>query len=108
MNPGALDRQISLFAPVQTTDAVSGGAVTTFRNAGVIWGKRVDQGGREYRALGALNAETTAVFTIRYHPEITTRWRMTSEGYDYDITDIGETGNKRRELLAVQAKIRLP
>jgi hypothetical protein len=107
MNPGKLDRAIEILEPVIKISGDSGGASEDFRAVAQIWGARSDQVGREYRAAGALNADITATFTIRYREGLTTRHRLRCEGKDYDILEIGETG-ARRTFFLVQTKARLP
>ena len=105
MNPGKLDRRVEILAPLVTASKAGGGAEQSFSVAATVWGARADQGGREYREFGALNAEATSVFTLRWREGLTTRNRLCCEGKEYDIRNISETGG-RHVFLLVQAQVR--
>jgi SPP1 family predicted phage head-tail adaptor len=104
MNPGRLDRRITIQAPVQARDA-SGGVVTTWLDAATVSAQRIDQGGREFRSAGSLLSETTAIFEIRYFRGITTAHRVKESETVYDVLAVGEIG--RREGMRLQAKVRV-
>jgi len=105
MNPGKLDRRVEILAPLVTASTAGGGAEQAFVTEATGGGARADQGGREYNAFGALNAESTSVFTLRWREGMTTRNRLRCEGIEYDIRNISETGG-RHVFLLVQAQAR--
>jgi SPP1 family predicted phage head-tail adaptor len=108
MNPGKLDRRIEIHGPTVSVSAESGGAEERFALVATVWAAKADAGGREYRAAGALNAEASTLFTIRFRADITPRHRIVCEGQTYDILGIGEASGARRAFLNVQARVRLP
>jgi SPP1 family predicted phage head-tail adaptor len=104
MNPGALDRQITLQAKVATRDSF-GGAAERWIDRGDVWAQRLDQGGGEFRRAGVVNSEVTTIFRLRYNPNLTPAMRILHEGALFDIVSINE-GEGRRMWTIVQAKAR--
>ena len=98
MNPGSLDRRITLEAPV-TTRGESGGVMVNFTAGLTRWAQKLESTGREFRAVGAVHAETTIAFRIRYVTGLTTQHRLTYEGRFYDILQINEEGRKTFQLI---------
>jgi SPP1 family predicted phage head-tail adaptor len=84
MNPGKLDRLITIQALTESRDA-GGGIVQTYTTEAQVWAARADAGGREFRSFGQLSAEVNAVFTIRAYSGLTTKHRIVDSGYRYDI-----------------------
>ena len=103
VNPGRLDRLVTLLAPSPTRDA-SGSIADEFRAAATVFAEMVEQGGREFRAAGNLNAETTAIFTLRWRADINPGWRIACGGKEWEVLAVSEVG--RREFLRVQARSR--
>lgn len=103
MNSGKLDRRVDLLAPSPVRDA-SGSVADEWRTAATVWAEKVEQGGREFRAAGALNAETTALFTLRWRADVNPGWRVSMDGREWEILAVSEIG--RREFMRVQARAR--
>ena len=99
-----LDRRMEIQIAADTVDA-AGAPVVTYSTLATVWCSRVHMGGREFRAAGAVNAETTDIFIIRYRADVTTKHRLVFEAVNYDILDVGE-GQGRRQLTQIQAKAR--
>lgn len=99
MNIGSMDRRIKLQRATINRDANSS-AVTTWADLASVWANKADQGGREFRAAGALLSETTTVFRIRYFSGLTSADRVEYGGIKYDILSIGEIG--RRDGMTLQ------
>lgn len=85
MNPGKLDRIVTVQRLTETRDA-AGGIVSTWTDiAPKIYAQRVDRGGREFRSSAAMNAEVTSIFTIRSYTGLTTKHRFVDAGITYDV-----------------------
>lgn len=101
MNPGLLDRLITIKIPLTTRG--SAGGLTPGSSLDVeVWARKEDRGGMSSRAAGMLLAETTTLFTIRWRSDITEACELECEGRRYDIVSLAEQG--RRELLLIQAR----
>jgi SPP1 family predicted phage head-tail adaptor len=101
MNPGKLDRLVTVQALTESRDT-GGGIVSTYTTEAQVWAKRDDIGGREFRSFGQLAAEVTAVFTIRAYPGLTTKHRFIDGGYRYDLVAVQP--DNRSGYQTVQAK----
>lgn len=101
INAGKLDRRITLQTATQTRGA-AGGFTSSWVDTATVWAEYMPQGGREFRAAGALHAETSVLFRIRYRAATTADMRISFGGALYDIISIAEEG--RREALLIQAK----
>jgi SPP1 family predicted phage head-tail adaptor len=97
MNPGNLDRQVTIQSAATTRDA-SGGVVLTWSDVVTVWGHKAEQGGREFRSAGTVHAEATVLITIRYYAPLTTDHRLTVEGRTLDILAINEIGRRTHQL----------
>jgi SPP1 family predicted phage head-tail adaptor len=105
LNAGLLDRSIVIQTRADTRDA-NGGITTTWSTFATVWARRADQGGREFRSAGILNAEITTLWTIRYIDGLTAKHRITYGSGVWDILSIGELGNRRQYLqLATKAAV---
>lgn len=98
MNPGKLDRKITLQS-LTVTRGAAGGAVNSFVDFATRSAEKVDTAGREFRAAGSLRAETTAVFRIRYLAGLTTRHQLVYESRAHDILEIKEEGRRVSQLI---------
>lgn len=98
MNPGKLDRRITIQART-TTRGASGGVVVSFADDATVWAQKVDSNGREMQAAGALRAEAELVLRIRYRSTLTTQHRIYYGGQYYDILQINEEGRRASQLL---------
>lgn len=101
MNPGKLDRRLTIQARTLTRDA-AGGAVPSYADVDTVWAQKVETTGRESRIANQLRADTTIVFRIRYYADLTEQHRLLFEGRYYDVTQINE--ENRRETQLVQAR----
>lgn len=106
MNPGQLDRLITVQALTETRDA-GGGVVSAWTSLSPkIWAKRVDRGGREFRTSAALTAEVTSMFTLYTYPGLTTKHRFLDDGVTYDLVAVPQAS--RTGMIEVQAKATNP
>lgn len=102
MNPGQLDRLITVQSLAETRDS-GGGVVSTYTSLPTqIWARRVDRGGREFRTSSALNAEVTSIFTIRSYTGLTTKHRFIDAGITFDLVYVQPP--QRSGFQEIQAK----
>jgi SPP1 family predicted phage head-tail adaptor len=102
MNPGKLDRRVQLQSKTVTKDT-AGAPVETWTTFATVWAAKAEQGSREFKAFGQVQAECTALFTARYLSIITAEHRIVCDGRIFEITGTPlEQG--RRELLVLPAK----
>lgn len=104
MDAGKLDREITLQAPPGTDQRDAAGqpadAYTTVAK-GLGANKRPLTGSEKFAAAQTLAAEK-AVWTIRWYPGVTAKWRILDEDErPWDILSIEEIG--RRQFLAITA-----
>lgn len=98
MNPGKMDRRVSIQA-LTVTRGAAGGAVETYSLLDTVWAERIEEGAREFRSGGALHAEATTLFRIRYRSDVTTKHRLVSGGRFFDILAATEEGRSKTVLL---------
>lgn len=84
MNPGRLDRYVSLRRLDTTLDAI-GGVVEAWTHVAWVWAEKLPEKGREFIAAQARVAEASAVFRIRYRSDIAETWRIFCEEVGYQV-----------------------
>lgn len=84
MNPGLLDRYVSLRRIDTTIDAI-GGVVQSWAHAAFVWGRMLPANGREFVAAQARVAEAAGVMRIRYQSDVRETWRIFCEGVTYEV-----------------------
>lgn len=84
MNPGLLDRYVSLRRLDTTLDAI-GGAVQSWTHSAYVWGRMLPGNGREFVAAQSRVAEAAGVMRIRYRSDIRETWRVFCEGVGYEV-----------------------
>jgi SPP1 family predicted phage head-tail adaptor len=75
INPGALNRWLTLEAPVEADDG-SGGVTRNYEAAATLWASIEPVAARETVAAGALCANVTHRIRIRFSSDITLRHRF--------------------------------
>lgn len=98
MNAGALNREISIQSKAIIYDS-SGFGTETYTTIKKVWAEIITTGGREYYAAQRLNAETTAVFRVRYTPAINGTMRIIYGTRTFEIIGLNDVNGKRVELL---------
>ena len=98
-NPGKLDRRISIQART-VVRGVAGGAGETYALLDTVWAQKIEEGTREFRAVGATHAEATRAFRIRYRSDVTPQHRVVFGGVFHDILGTTEEGRSEFLLLA--------
>lgn len=102
MEAGKLNRLITLQKRSITRDSIGNG-VETWADHSTRWAEVITTGGSEFYAAQRLNAETTAVFKIRYTAAINTLMRIKFGSDLFDILNIADPDGKR-VFLNVSAK----
>nr|DAL96910.1 MAG TPA: Putative head tail adaptor [Caudoviricetes sp.] len=97
MNPGDLDKRITLQKCITTTNE-SGFEVETWEDYKTIWAAVSNLHGREYFAAAAVQAENTVKFTIRYLQGLDTTMRILFQGKQYNITSIDNIKYQNRYI----------
>ncbi len=101
MNPGKLDKRVTIQAPATGQDAY-GQPLTGWTNVvtdgdGKVWASIADLTGREYLAAAAVQASAQSKITIRYRAGIVAAMRIL---YGADIYNIEAVlGQDKRQLL---------
>lgn len=101
MNPGKLDRRITIQAPTFTRDAL-GGANTTYSDYRTVWAQKQDVGGTEVASGEALRSSATTIFTVYFINELTTAHRILYGGIAHNILAIRELGRREYQEITCQ------
>lgn len=102
INPGRLDRRLTLLSPLETRDA-GGGVLTAWVNVATVWAQFLPQSGREIQQAGQLIALGAATFRLRYRA-ISAAWRVMLGDAVYElIAPPVEVG--RREYVDLVARV---
>jgi SPP1 family predicted phage head-tail adaptor len=75
VDPGTLNRRLTLEAPVESADG-SGGVARSFSAVATLWGSVEPVSARGSVEAGALGANVTHRIRLRYNPDITLRHRF--------------------------------
>lgn len=93
LDPGLLDRRVTLQYSVPTRDA-AGGTVADWYDAATVWaGKRPEGGGRLF-AAEAKHYDATLVYRIRHRPDIGAGYRLIHGDDTYEIVAVAELGRR--------------
>lgn len=103
MNPGLLDRQVTLRAR-SVSNGVSGQPTESWSNLATVWARKLDISGSERNDQGQEVAKGHTLFIIRYRSDVNTTNRVSYGGVEYDITFIKEMG--RQVLLELTTEVR--
>lgn len=103
MNPGKMDRRLTVQVRTMTKDA-AGGRVETWADAFDCWGEVVRHTAREGIAADADRAQEERQFRIRYKSGIASgTHRVLYQLQFFDITGITEEGRRDRLLLTCRS-----
>lgn len=99
MRAGELNRRIVIQIPKVTRDDY-GDTNETWEDFATVWAEIITSGGREFYAAQKQNAETSAVFRIRYREGLNTRMRIKYGHRVFEILPpINDVEGKHKELL---------
>jgi SPP1 family predicted phage head-tail adaptor len=102
MRAGELNRRITLQIETITYDTVNE-PIETWTDFATVWASIITTGGREFYAAQKLNAETSAVFKIRYNPMVNPRMRISWGNRIFEIISVNDV-DARHEELQISAK----
>tara|TARA_B100000780_G_C20906189_1_gene360688 strand:- start:43 stop:357 length:315 start_codon:yes stop_codon:yes gene_type:complete len=95
MNPGKLDRKITLQNRTVGSTNAFGEPVVTFPTLSVVYASIDDRGGKEKEEAEKDTAIGKAVFIIRFRTDVSTTTQISYNSEIYDIRAINEHGRKR-------------
>jgi len=72
--------------------------IETWADAASVWAKIVNTGGKEFYAAQKKNAETEAVFKVRYTKRVNERMQIKYGNRTYEILSINDVGENHVEL----------
>lgn len=101
MNPGKLDRLITLLRPIKSRDT-SGSEVINFTGAGTDWANMRPVSVRDQvAAAGQQIPVAETIWRIRYRSDIAADWRIRYDGRDYALAGppFESFGEPRRSYL---------
>lgn len=101
IDPGRLDRRVSLQMPLRTRDA-AGGAITAWVDAGSVWASKLPVGGGRMYAAEAKHFESSLVYRIRARPDVVAGWRLVHGDDVFEIVNVEEQGRDHYIDLALR------
>lgn len=103
MEPGRLDRRITILQRNTATDAWNQNT-DTYQSLVEVWAEVRDPGAREREEQDQRVTVRGKIFTIRHRSDVTTLHRISYDGDTYMITGLAEIG--RKEGLRITAEAR--
>lgn len=94
INPGDLDRRLTLDAPVETDDG-AGGVSTTYQSVALVWAQVVPLTARAECVADSPSAALRYAIVIRYRNDITTRHRFQDGGRIYQVLTVQPATDRR-------------
>ena len=94
MQIGKLDRRITIQREMVVGDDGYGNEIVDWGDVATVWARVIQQTGREFFALAAIQAETRVVFHLRFIEGMTTEDRVDYEGQLHDIHEVRELGRR--------------
>ena len=110
IDPGRLDRQITIQEDVGTQDA-AGQPVEDWQDIATnptIWAEVVPVGGREVFEAQQVGASAVAKFRIRYRGDVLRKMRVVYDSDNYDIADVAEDrrfARRQYEIITATARV---
>lgn len=87
MNPGRLNRRVTIASHGTTPDAF-GQPANTWATLATVWAEITPKRGRELVAAKSVDSEVSATITIRYRADVTAAHRITHAGKIYNIAAV--------------------
>ena len=107
MNPGKMDRRITIEARTLGKDS-AGGRTETWETAAEVWAELVTRKSRESAAADSERPMDTRTFRIRYRSITEHNHRLTYDVKTFNITGISEEGRKQTLLIEATAATAIP
>jgi SPP1 family predicted phage head-tail adaptor len=101
IDPGRLNKRITLLHPVRTQDAL-GQAAITWQAVATVWAQALPLRSVERFAAAAVQQENTLKFRVRLRTDVDTTWRLEYQGRGYDITGVLPFGVAHLEIMALE------
>lgn len=98
MNPGKLDRRITIQSRAITRDEL-GAAIGTYADWRTVSAAKEDRGGSESGLAESIRGQTTTVFKIRYLAGLTLAHRIVYAGAPFDIVSVQEIGRRQYQTV---------
>jgi head-tail adaptor len=98
MRAGALRYRFTLYEPSEVN--TSGDVTVVYTAKGTAWGSLEARGGLE----GQLLAEAHYESTLRNRSDVTTRWRLVTEGRTFEVTEPPQDPSGKGSALTVRHK----
>ena len=100
---GELNRQITFRRKTETGKDSYNNPIYDWADAATVWASIITTGGKEFYAAQKLNAETSAVFKVRYTTVVNGLMQIKYGTRTFEIIGINDV-NARREELLISAK----
>lgn len=97
MRAGDMNRLIT-FQRATYTKAANGQKTPTWADAATVWAEVVTTGGKEFYAAQKKNAETSAVFKVRYTLAVNERMQIKYGNRAFEIISLNDVDGKHEEL----------
>ncbi len=99
IDPGALNRRLTLEAPVETADG-AGGVIRSYATVATLWASVEPVAARADVVAVQLGATVTHRITIRFSADITTRHRLRDGVRAFRIVTLRERGKRWLDIQA--------
>lgn len=103
MEPGRLDRRITILSRAAATDAWNQNS-DIYNSLATVWAEVRDAGAKEREEADQRVTNHPKIFIIRHRSDVTTKDRIQYDGDTYQITGLAEIG--RKEGLRITAVAR--
>lgn len=105
MKAGKLDRRILIQRPVPVRNE-TGEQITGWVDVATVWASFTRKSGREEQRAEQRSNRQDAEIEIRYRPGITPTMCVVHDGERWEIDDVGESGEGRRDGLLLTCHAR--
>lgn len=103
MNPGLLDKRITILDPSETTENVLGEEIPIIGEVDKVWAKVEALKGKEYLEAQKIRSELTYRVTIRYRKDIHPAMIIRCEDKELEVQSAIEVGRKKYlELICIE------
>lgn len=95
MNPGLLDRLITIQTPTVATDEYGSTGESSWSTLVQCWARVQPQGASESVQADKRQTQGNTLFTIYYRSGVNNRGRIVYNSENYNITDVQEVGYRQ-------------